>query len=208
MRIRSAEFIRSAADRGGWPAADLPEVAFAGRSNVGKSSLINFLTNRKRLAKTSATPGKTRLVNFFRVDGSFLLVDLPGYGYARVPLAEKARWRPMIETYLRHRETLQGVVVLIDARRGAGEMDLRLLEWLGAVNAPACLVLTKADKLKAHERRKAADALVRTMAAGGGLYGRWSGPVLCSAHGGLGKKEILAQMEGWLGAPPRDAPAA
>ncbi len=208
MRIQSARFIKSAAERSGWPGAALPEVAFAGRSNVGKSSLINFLTNRKNLAKTSATPGKTQLVNFFGVDGKFVLVDLPGYGYAQVPLAERARWRPMIETYLEHRETLQGVVVLIDSRRGAREMDLHLLEWLAAVNLPACLVLTKADKLKQNERRSVLDALVKTMVAGGGLYGRWSGPILCSANTGLGKREILAQMAEWLSEPPRDAPAA
>ncbi|MCY3824674.1 MAG: ribosome biogenesis GTP-binding protein YihA/YsxC [Nitrospinae bacterium] len=208
MRIQNAQFIKSAAERAGWPRADLPEIAFAGRSNVGKSSLINFLTNRKSLAKTSATPGKTQLVNFFGVDGRFNLVDLPGYGYARVPLAERARWRPMIETYLEHRETLQGVVVLIDSRRGAREMDLHLLEWLAAVNLPACLVLTKADKLKKNERKGVLDALVKTMTDGGGLYGRWSGPILCSANTGLGKREILAQMAEWLSEPPRDAPAA
>jgi len=186
----------------------LPEVAFAGRSNVGKSSLINSLTNRKNLAKTSATPGKTQLVNFFAVDDRFNLVDLPGYGYAKVPLAERARWRPMIETYLEHRETLQGVVVLIDSRRGAREMDMHLLEWLAAVNLPACLALTKADKLKQNERKGVLDALVKTMVDGGGLYGHWSGPILCSANTGLGKREILAQMAEWLSEPPRDAPAA
>ncbi len=208
MRIRTAAFIKSAAARGGWPRASAPEVAFAGRSNVGKSSLINFLTNRKSLAKTSATPGKTQLVNFFEVDGTFVLVDLPGYGYARAPLAERARWRPMVETYLRERETLRGVVVLIDSRRGAREMDLRLLEWLAAADLPACLALTKADKLKQGARRAALDALVRVMLAGGGLYGRWSGPIVCSAHTGLGKREILAQVEQWIEEPPRGAPAA
>ncbi|MCY4384382.1 MAG: ribosome biogenesis GTP-binding protein YihA/YsxC [Nitrospinae bacterium] len=208
MKIQNARFITSAADRGGWPRAALPEVAFAGRSNVGKSSLINSLTNRKNLAKTSATPGKTQLVNFFAVDDRFNLVDLPGYGYAKVPLAERARWRPMIETYLEHRETLQGVVVLIDSRRGAREMDMHLLEWLAAVNLPACLALTKADKLKQNERKGVLDALVKTMVDGGGLYGHWSGPILCSANTGLGKREILAQMAEWLSEPPRDAPAA
>ncbi len=208
MRIQSARFIKSAAGRSGWPRADLPEIAFAGRSNVGKSSLINFLTNRKSLARTSATPGKTQLVNFFGVDNLFNLVDLPGYGYARVPLVEKARWQPMIETYLEHRETLQGVVVLIDSRRGAREMDLHLLEWLAAVNLPACLVLTKADKLKQNERKGALGMLVKTMMGESELYGRWSGPILCSANTGLGKREIIAQMAEWLGEPPRDAPAA
>ncbi len=184
----------------------MPEIAFAGRSNVGKSSLINFLTNRKSLAKTSATPGKTQLINFFDVDGNFTLVDLPGYGYARAPLAEKARWRPMVEDYLQRRETLRGVLVLVDSRRGAREMDLGLLEWLAAESLPSCLTLTKADKLKRGERRAALDALVKTV--GGGRYGRWSGPILCSAHGGQGKKEVLAQMVQWLGEPPREAPVA
>lgn len=208
MRIRSAAFIKSASGRAGWPRADLPEIAFAGRSNVGKSSLINFLANRKSLAKTSATPGKTQLINFFGVDGRFALVDLPGYGYARAPLAEKARWRPMVEAYLKNRETLLGVVVLIDSRRGAGEMDLSLLEWLAAANLPACLALTKADKLRRSEERGAVAALAEAMTAGGGLYGRWSGPVLCSAKSGRGKREVLAQMAEWLGEPPGGAPAA
>ncbi len=208
MRIRSAAFIKSAAERAGWPGADLPEIAFAGRSNVGKSSLINFLTNRKSLAKTSAAPGKTRLINFFGVDDRFALVDLPGYGYARAPLAERARWRPMVEAYLRERETLLGVIVLIDSRRGAGEMDLALLEWLAAADVSACLALTKADKLRQSERRKTVDALASTMTAGGGLYGRWAGPVLCSAKDGRGRREILAQMAQWLADAPGGSSAA
>ncbi|HBK81093.1 MAG TPA: ribosome biogenesis GTP-binding protein YsxC, partial [Nitrospinae bacterium] len=118
MRFESSEFITSAADRQGWIAGDAPEIAVAGRSNVGKSSLINALTRRKKLAKTSSTPGKTQLINFFRIDDGPVLVDLPGYGFAKVPLAVKNKWRRLVEQYLRERQALRGVVVLIDARRG------------------------------------------------------------------------------------------
>ncbi len=216
MRIGGAEFLLSAAGRSAWPPPDLPEVAIAGRSNVGKSSLINALTGRKALAKTSATPGKTQTINFFRVEGRpagrgarpFLLADLPGYGFAQVPLALRARWRPMVEEYLRERASLRGVVVLIDARRGAKEMDLDLLQWLAAADLPACLALTKADKLKRGERRAAADDLARTLMQGGGLYGRWAGPLLTSAKAGTGRRELLAQIEAWLDEPPRTRPAA
>ncbi len=208
MKIQTTEFITSAANRGGWPPAAIPEVAIAGRSNAGKSSLINALTGRKKLAKTSTTPGKTQLVNFFRINDSFLLADLPGYGYARVPLAVKRTWRPMIEEYLNGRESLRGVLVLIDARRGAKEMDLELLEWLALADLPAGLVLTKVDKLKRGERRAAADALTKTLVQGAGLYGRWSGPILTSAKEGLGRKELLAQLEEWLDEPPREPSAA
>ena len=124
MKIESAEFITSAADRQGWITESLPEIAIAGRSNVGKSSLINALVRRKRLAKTSSTPGKTQLVNFFRVDSTFILADLPGYGFAKVPLAVKNKWRRMVEQYLRDRDTLCGVIVLVDARRGLKDMDI------------------------------------------------------------------------------------
>ena len=208
MRFRQAELLTSAASRAGWPKPSLPEVAFAGRSNVGKSSLINALVGRKNLARTSSTPGKTQLLNFFGIDGRFILVDLPGYGYAKVPLAVRGKWQPMIEEYLGARETLRGAVVLIDARRGAGDMDLQLLGWLGAVDVPACIALTKADKLKRAERRAASDALTDALTQGGGLFGRWSGPILTSANENLGRKEILAQLEEWIAGPPRLTPAA
>ncbi len=208
MKIERAEFITSAADRGGWPPGEAPEIAFAGRSNVGKSSLINVLLNRKNLVKTSTTPGKTQLINFFRVNDRFSFVDLPGYGYAQVPLAVKRRWRPLIEEYLRDREALVGVVVLIDARRGMGEMDLDILEWIGAVNLPACLILTKSDKLKSGDRRAATAALTRLLLQSAGLYGRWSGPILFSSHTKAGRREILAQLEEWIEGPLRGLPAA
>ncbi len=198
MKIERAEFITSAADRRGWILEEGPEIAIAGRSNVGKSSLINTLVRRKKLAKTSATPGKTQLINFFRIDAGFVLTDLPGYGFAKVPLPIKKKWQRLVEQYLREREVLCGVIVLIDARRGAMEMDLDLLAWLAEADLPACLALTKIDKLKQRERKTAADALSETLLAGGGRFGRWSGPILTSAEKGWGRKELIAQMSEWL----------
>lgn len=199
MKIERAEFITSAADRRGWIAESLPEIAIAGRSNVGKSSLINTLVRRKRLAKTSGTPGKTQLVNFFRVDDTFILADLPGYGFAKVPLAVKNKWRRMVEEYLRDRGTLRGVIVLIDSRRGLKDMDVDLLEWLAECDLPACLALTKTDKLKQREQKPAVKELTQTLEAGGPRFGRWAGPVLTSAEKGWGRKELIAQIGEWLG---------
>ena len=199
MKIERAEFITSAADRRGWISEEGPEIAIAGRSNVGKSSLINTLVRRKKLAKTSSTPGKTQLINFFRIDAGFVLADLPGYGFAKVPLPVKKKWQRLVEQYLRERDALRGVIVLIDARRGAKEVDLDLLAWLAEADLPACLALTKIDKLKQRERKGAADALSKTLLEGGARFGRWSGPILTSAEKGWGRKELLIQIEEWLG---------
>jgi GTP-binding protein len=154
MLIHSAEFVKSAAKPSQYPAGELPEIAFAGRSNVGKSSLINALLNRRRLVKTSSTPGRTRLINFFAVNQRFLFVDLPGYGYAKVPKSVRRSWQPMIETYLSRRTTLNGIVMLLDIRRLPDEKDRDLLRWFAAHRLPVILVLTKADKL-AKSRREA-----------------------------------------------------
>ena len=124
-----------------------PQIALAGRSNVGKSSLLNRMVGRKGLAKVSGTPGKTRSLNFFLVNGAFYLVDLPGYGYARVPKEVKDSWGKLIETYLRTASTLAGLVLLLDCRREPTPEDMQLLEWLAARELPALLALTKADKL-------------------------------------------------------------
>ncbi len=147
MIIKSAEFITSAAKPSQYPPAILPEIAFAGRSNVGKSSLINTILNRKRLVKTSRTPGRTQLINFFEINKAFTFVDLPGYGYAKVPASVKKTWGPMIETYLSTRKTLKGVVLIMDIRREQGRQELDFIDWLEYYSIPSILILTKTDKL-------------------------------------------------------------
>jgi len=157
MRILSAEFIRSCAGPGQFLKSDLPEIAFIGRSNVGKSSLINSLLQRKGLAKVSRTPGKTRLVNLFRITSDdhgllrFVVVDLPGYGYARVSKALRAQWAPLIEQYLDDSEQLRAVVVLVESRV-LSEQDTETIAWLLSVGRPPIVVATKVDKLKMSER--------------------------------------------------------
>jgi GTP-binding protein len=152
MHILSAEFITSATRLSQYPPADLPEIAFAGKSNVGKSSLINILVNRKRLVKTSTTPGRTQLINFFNINSQMTFVDLPGYGYAKVPIAIQKSWKPMIETYLSERPTLKAVVMIMDIRRTPDEKDLYLLNWLGHHQIPTIPILTKTDKLKTSQQ--------------------------------------------------------
>jgi GTP-binding protein len=147
MLIKSAEFVTSAVLDKQYPPGDLPEFAFAGRSNVGKSSLINTLVSRKKLVLTSSTPGKTRLINFFRVNGAYMFVDLPGYGFARVPEAERRKWRPMIERYLSGRKNLKAVVVILDIRRTPSEEDQQLFDWLDLNEITTVPVVTKIDKL-------------------------------------------------------------
>lgn len=129
----------------------LPEIALVGKSNVGKSSLINHLLNEKKLARTSATPGKTQLLNFFLIDDSFLLVDLPGYGFAKAPPEEIAKWAEAIDTYLNNRPTLRLLLLLIDSRRGIGEEDESILSWARAKKIPLLLIFTKTDKLSPQE---------------------------------------------------------
>lgn len=146
MHVKSAEFIKSAVKPSHYPEAVLPEFAFVGRSNVGKSSLINTLVNRKRLVKTSSTPGRTQLINFFDINEMFTFVDLPGYGYAKVPKKVVKSWGDMIETFLSQRETLKGVVLLMDIRRTPKQDEVDLINWFDHYSIPAILVLTKADK--------------------------------------------------------------
>ncbi len=147
MIIKSAEFVKSAVKPSQYPSAELPEIAFAGRSNVGKSSLINTILNRKRLVKTSRTPGRTQLINFFEINKAFTFVDLPGYGYAKVPASVKKTWGPMVETYLSTRKTLKGVVLIMDIRRKPGLQELNFIEWLDYYSISRILILTKIDKL-------------------------------------------------------------
>lgn len=146
--IRSLEFIGPMASVDGWrPPSELPEVAFAGRSNVGKSSLLNKLVRRKAFARVSNTPGRTREINFFKVNDQFVLADLPGYGYARISKERKAEWRPLIEGYLRRSPALRGVVQLLDVRHDPTEDDRQMLDFLAELETPTVVVLTKTDKL-------------------------------------------------------------
>jgi GTP-binding protein len=152
MKISTAIFVTSAVSPAQYPRQPLPEVAFAGRSNVGKSSLINTLVHRKNLVKTSATPGKTRAINFFLVNQRFLLVDLPGYGYARVPREMQARWRPMVEAYLQQRHTLRAVVHIVDVRHPPTLQDQQLRAWLLHHDITIVTVATKADQVMRGQR--------------------------------------------------------
>ena len=154
MKIHSAEFLLSASTTRQFPATTLPEIAFAGRSNVGKSTLINSLLNRKKLVKTSATPGKTQLINFFKVNDQFYFVDLPGYGYAKVPESVRRKWQNLVEAYLSERETLRNVVLIIDCRHNPTVQDRQLLEWLEYYQRPSLIVASKIDKLKRGQVQK------------------------------------------------------
>jgi len=146
--IRDLKFLGPMATVDGWrPQTTLPEVAFAGRSNVGKSSLLNKLVRRKAFARVSNTPGRTREINFFEVNGQFVLADLPGYGYARISKERRAEWRPLIESYLRRSVNLRGVVQLLDVRRDPSGDDLQMLDFLAEVGAPTIVAITKVDKL-------------------------------------------------------------
>lgn len=146
--IKTAEFIKSSSRVEECPPADLPEYAFIGRSNVGKSSLINLLTNRGKLAKVSSKPGKTQLINHFLIDKEWYLVDLPGYGWAKVSKASKAEWKKMIARYFELRENLTNVFVLIDSRLEPQQIDLDFINSLGKAGLPLTLVFTKADKME------------------------------------------------------------
>jgi GTP-binding protein len=163
MIIKSAEFVTSAVKKSQYPPAVLPEIAFAGRSNVGKSSLINILVNRKHLVKTSSTPGRTQLINFFDINSNLILVDLPGYGYAKVPVSVRKKWGPMIETYLSTRKTLKGVVIIMDIRRLPREEEHNLIGWLAHFSITGILVLTKTDKLSKTKIVKQQEAIVRAL---------------------------------------------
>lgn len=147
FRIKSASYAKTVFDLNSLPKDQLPEIAFAGRSNVGKSSALNRLVNVKNLAKTSSTPGKTRLINFFLIDKSLYFVDLPGYGYARISKSMRKSWGRLVEEYLKDRENLKGTVLLVDSRRGPLEPDMQLVEWLDFYRKRKLIVLTKSDKL-------------------------------------------------------------
>lgn len=180
----------------GWrPDPDLPEVAFAGRSNVGKSSLLNRLVGRRKLARVSRTPGRTQEINFFRVNDAFVLADLPGYGFARVGKERRRSWRALIEGYLGESPALRGVVLLVDARHDPFPDDLAMLEYLGALGVPVMVALTKWDKLKATARRERLAALASDLALGEDQV------VPTSAETGDGRDELAEALVALIAAP-------
>jgi GTP-binding protein len=192
MIIKSAEFVKSATKPSQYPPAILPEIAFAGRSNVGKSSLINTLVNRKHLVKTSRTPGRTQLINFFNINGVFSFVDLPGYGYANVPESIRKTWGPMIETYLSARKTLKGVVLIMDIRRIPYQEELNFLEWLDQFGLPSILILTKTDKLSKTKQVKQQHSIAETLDV------TKDDLILFSAKSRRGKDSAWKAIEKWL----------
>jgi GTP-binding protein len=151
MVIQSVNFVTSAPGLSACPLSPWPEIAFVGRSNVGKSSLINTLLNRRGLVRTSATPGRTQMLNFFAINESLHFVDLPGYGFARAPRAVREKWQPMIRDYLGRRQNLKAVVWLLDSRREPSQEDLQFLDWLEEAERPTIPVVTKVDKLSRNE---------------------------------------------------------
>ena len=192
MKINSAEFITSAPDFESCPESPFSEVAFIGRSNVGKSSLINFLTNRDGLARTSSTPGHTTLINFFRINDSWTMVDLPGYGYAKRSKADRERFHQFVSDYLTNRTNLRCVFILIDARLPPQQLDIEFTEWVVNCRIPFALIYTKIDKTKATPLRQNIEKFKEALAE------RCDGTpeiLTCSTKSGTGRYEILDMIE-------------
>ncbi|MFZ5631862.1 MAG: ribosome biogenesis GTP-binding protein YihA/YsxC [Bacillota bacterium] len=193
MKIVTAEFVKSAISLKDCPAGKFPEIALAGRSNVGKSSLLNKMVNRKGLARTSNTPGRTRLINFFMINNAFYLVDLPGYGYARAPAKMKMEWGVLIQDYLENRKNLAAVVLILDIRHRPTEMDIQMYQWLQNAKRPAVLVATKADKLSKNQ----ANNRIREIRKALGLPAQRA-LITFSAKTGQGREELWDLMEAIL----------
>src|ERR1700730_10267494 len=199
--IRELEFLGGMASVDGWrPPVELPEIAFAGRSNVGKSSLLNRLVKRQAFARVSNTPGRTRELNFFRVNNAFVLVDLPGYGYARVSKEKKAQWRPLIESYLRRTTQLRGIVLLLDIRREPSDDDRAMLDFLAEMEVPTIVALTKMDKLTKAAALKQAAEISRVLALASEQV------IPFSAQNGEGRIELLEAITELVEAVPEPDP--
>jgi GTP-binding protein len=188
MRVTSAEFLQSSPGLEGCPPDEVPEFAFIGRSNVGKSSLLNLLTGKQGLARVSQTPGCTQLINFFKINGSFRMVDLPGYGYAKVPKGHRVAFQEIIAGYIADRPNLQRVFVLLDSRHEPQKIDLEFLEWLDEVARPFALVFTKTDKLKPSHVKKNTDSFLQALMA---FHSATPDVFLTSSKTRDGKREIL-----------------
>jgi GTP-binding protein len=191
MKIVSATYLKSAEDKRSYPEGGLVEIAFAGRSNVGKSSMINTLLGRRNLVRTSKTPGHTRKLNFYLINNRFVFVDLPGYGFARVPLEERERWRPMVENYLSERRELAAVVVITDARRPPTDMDEELIAYLRTHGIRYILVPTKADKLGRSELASQRRVMSETFGPEGPV-------VFFSSLNGAGKNELWKELKSFI----------
>jgi len=185
MKITSAEFVKSAIAEQDWPRDSLPEIAFLGRSNVGKSSLINSLLGVRGLARTSSTPGRTQMLNFFRINNRFRFVDLPGYGFARVPQKIRGTWGEMVTTYLANRASLVLSIQIVDSRHEPTKQDMELQEWLVHYAKPHFTVATKSDKLSQNELRKSVERA--KLALGGEVLVSW-------AVSGHGREEVWRRI--------------
>jgi GTP-binding protein len=193
MKVTKSEIVISAVKPEQYPPGQLPEIALAGRSNVGKSSLINKLINRKSLARTSQTPGKTQTLNFYLINDSMHFVDVPGYGFAKVPKPERKKWGPMIETYLTVRENLKAVILIVDVRHSPSKDDILMYDWLKHFELPVIVAATKADKIKKAQYNKH----VKTISES--LNMTDDDPIiLFSSESGQGKPQLWKTIESYL----------
>jgi len=193
MIIKTVDFIKSAVKPSQYPEYDFPEIAFAGRSNVGKSSLINTLIQRKDMVKTSSKPGCTQLINFFMVNENLSFVDLPGYGYAKVSKKIRSQWQPMVNLYLSQRKNLLGLILLIDIRRDPEKEEFDMMEWLEAHEIPYLVVLTKSDKLSKTEQQK------RLLSICSQMNREKNNVILFSTRTKMGRDTILGEIENLMG---------
>ena len=198
MEIKKAAFITSMKRAEDYPEEGRPEIAFAGKSNVGKSSLINYMTNNKKLAYVSKQPGKTRLINYFLVNDSFYLVDLPGYGFARVSKTEKESWARMMEQYFAVAKNLRALVILVDIRHKPTQDDLQVIEWAAHYGVPFMIAATKADKIAKSKRYNYAVQMAKHIEAAVDLDMEFL-IVPVSASSKLGKEKVLDYIEQMLG---------
>ena len=193
MKIKNATFVKSIKNMRQYDLLQLSEVAVIGRSNVGKSSLINYLTNNYKLAKTSSTPGKTRLINYFLLNESFYLVDLPGYGYAKTAKSEKDSWQPMIEDYLDENQNLKVLLLLVDIRHDPSQDDKTMMQYIRFYDIPYIIVATKADKLSAPKRQK------QLLDIAFHLLIDKSEIMVTSVNGKMGKDELFDKIQEFIG---------